>query len=336
MSKEFIKITETVKVYHGYGHKENLFVCGHVLAGRPQKPSKFTDNYFSNFIHILKLFFIKPIANARVQLCWGSQIFYTITEADGYFQFEWASETEILPGWHTININYLNTNNQLITSGEGKLFVPNSTQYAFISDIDDTVLISHSVSTGKKLQVMFTKNPRSRKTFADVVKFYNLLALTHTTPLLLNPFFYVSSSEWNLYDDLNEFFKHNQLPKGAFLLSGIKKWYQLLKTGNIKHNGKLMRVTRILKAFPKQKFVLLGDNSQSDPQIYVTIANHFPDQITAIFIRNITTKMEKPTNNLFETIENKAIFTCQFDHTDVAIAHAKSIGLIENPINFEP
>ncbi len=328
MNKSVLKNNVTVKVYHGYGHKENLFVCGHILAGKPRKQSKFTDNYFHNFVHILKSFSIKPIADACVQLSWGNQIFYTNTEADGYFQFEWASETEISYGWHNIKIKYLDNDNQIIAMGEGKLFVPHSTQYAFISDIDDTVLISHSVSTGKKLRVMFTKNPRSRKTFADVVKFYNLLANAHTQPNLLNPFFYVSSSEWNLYDDLNEFFKHNQLPKGAFLLSGIKKWYQLLKTGNTKHNGKLMRVSRILKAFPKQKFILLGDNSQLDPEIYAAIANHFPEQITAIYIRNIAHKKETTTIQLFESIENKSIFVCQFDHTDAAISHSKSIGLI--------
>jgi phosphatidate phosphatase APP1 len=175
---------------------------------------------------------------------------------------------------------------------------------------------------------MFTKNPRSRKTFADVVKFYKLLSLAHTSHDLLNPFFYVSSSEWNLYDDLNEFFKHNGLPKGAFLLNNIKKWHELLKTGKTKHEGKLMRVTRILKAFPKQRFILLGDNSQSDPQIYTSIANKYPEQILAIYIRNINLGKENITSETLNSIQNKAVLTCQSKHTDEAILHAKAIGLL--------
>ncbi len=213
--------------------------------------------------------------------------------------------------------------------GEGKIFVPHVTQYAFISDIDDTVLVSHSATTGKRLRVMFTKNPRSRKTFADVVKYYRLLALAHTEEAVPNPFFYVSSSEWNLYDDLNEFFKHNGLPKGAFLLNQIKKWYQLLKTGKTKHQGKLIRVARVIDAFPKQRFVLLGDNSQSDPDIYVSIANKYPDKIAAIYIRNISAKKEAATQHLLASIQNKKIHTCLFIHTEEAILHSKSIGLIE-------
>jgi len=206
--------------------------------------------------------------------------------------------------------------------------VPHQTQYGFISDIDDTVLVSHSSTTGKKLRVLFTKNPRSRKTFSDVVKFYHLLALTHTNSYTLNPFFYVSSSEWNLYDDLNEFFKFNDLPKGAFLLNQLKVWYQLLNTGATKHQGKLISIDRIFDAFPKQKFVLLGDNSQRDPEIYTLLANKYPDKVVAIYIRNITPKKEAFTKIILDSLEDKNIKTCLFIHTDGAILHAKYIGLI--------
>jgi phosphatidate phosphatase APP1 len=320
--------TATVKVYHGYGHKDNLVVYGHVLAGKSVSPRSNTHNSIANVIYLIKLFFIKPIPNAKVALQWQNQQFYTTTEPDGFFKFEWQSATDIEAGWHQVSVHLLDAQGDVLTTGEGKIFVPNLTQYAFISDIDDTVLVSHSATTGKRLSVMFTKNPRSRKTFADVVKYYQLLSLAHTKPTLLNPFFYVSSSEWNLYDDLNEFFKYNDLPKGAFLLSGIKKWYQLLNTGKTKHQGKLIRVARILDTFPKQRFILLGDNSQSDPDIYVAVANKYPDKIVAIYLRNISIEKEIATQNLLASLQNKEIYTCLFKHTDQAILHSKSVGLI--------
>ena len=317
-----------VKVYHGYGHKNNLVVYGHVLAGRPNSPSKFTDHIFTNMLHLIKLFFVKPIPNVRVQLVWGNQFFFTTTEKDGFFKFEWQSVAPVSAGWHQIIVYMIDNENVVLNRGEGKLFVPHPTQYGFISDIDDTVLVSHSSTTGKKLRVLFTKNPRRRKTFSDVVKFYHLLSLSHTNAETLNPFFYVSSSEWNLYDDLNEFFKFNALPKGTFLLNQIKVWYQLFSTGTTKHQGKLVRVNRIFDAFPKQKFVLLGDNSQKDPEIYALLANKYPEKVVAIYIRNITTTKETLTNNILASIEDKTIETCLFKHTDEAILHARSIGLI--------
>ena len=318
-----------VKVYHGYGHKDSLIVYGHVLAAKPDGNTQYTSNVVYNIIHLVKLFFISPLPGVRLQLKWREQHFETVTEADGFFKFEWKSISFVSAGWHSIMIDLLDEQGQIKTTGLGKIFVPHSTQYGFISDIDDTVLVSHSATTGKKLRVLFTTNPRSRKTFADVVMYYQLLSAAHTQPTVPNPFFYVSSSEWNLYDYLNEFFKFNELPKGIFLLNEIKRWYQLWKTGKTKHQSKLTKVVRILHVFPKQRFVLLGDNSQSDPEIYATIANRYPEKIFAIYLRNISENKELITNNWMASIQNKGIYTCLFKHTDEAIRHSKDIGLIE-------
>ncbi len=317
-----------VKVYHGYGHTNNLIVYGHVLKGKYFLQRTYTNNAFINFINLIRLFFITPLPGARVMLQWQNQCFYSTTESDGFFKFEWKSDTPVTAGWQDVKVDLLNAGGQSTVTGQGKIFVPHSTQYGFISDIDDTVLISHSGTTGKKLWSMLTKNPRSRKTFADVVNYYQLLSTAHTDVDVPNPFFYVSSSEWNLYDYLNEFFKYNQLPKGVFLLNNIKKWYQLLKTGSTKHLGKLNRVVRILEAFPAQQFVLLGDNSQSDPDIYKLIADKYPHQILAIYIRNISARKEALTKQVLESINNKSIYTLLYKHTSEAILHSESIGLI--------
>ena len=324
-----------IRVYHGYGHKDNLLIYGHVLGGKQKVQTHFSNNIIRNIFQLIGLFFIKPIAKVSVTLNWRNQQYETVTTADGFFKFEWKSDTAIDPGWHAVTVNLLGIDGKVITSSDGKIFVPHATQYGFISDIDDTVLVSHSSKTGKKLYALFTKNPRGRKTFADVVKFYQLLSLAHTNAQLLNPFFYVSSSEWNLYNNLNEFFKFNDLPKGAFLLNEIKRWYQLFKTGQTKHQGKLIRVARIMEAFPKQRFVLLGDNSQRDPEIYVSIANKYPEKIVAIYLRNIVKEKELPTLELLRTIQNKTIGTCLFKHTDEAITHAQSIDLIAENYQYK-
>ena len=332
MDKESYHPKYTIRVYHGYGHQRNMVIYGHVLAYKPLRISKYTNNLLLNIIHLIRLFFVSPIPNVKVQMSWNNQHFLSTTEKDGFFKFEWQSNEHVDAGWHQIIIHLIDNQGKTTATGEGKIFVPHSTQYGFISDIDDTVLVSHSSKTGKKLRVMFTKNPRSRKAFDKVVKFYQLLSLAHTTADLLNPFFYVSSSEWNLYDDLNEFFKHNDLPKGAFLLNSIKKWYQLFSTGNTKHQGKFIRVIRVLEAFPKQNFILLGDNSQRDPEIYASIANKYSDRIIAIYIRNVRKSRTEITLQLLAGIENKQIYAFQFNHTEEAISHSKSVGLIDGDI----
>ena len=326
MVKESKYPNAAVKVYHGYGHTANLVVYGHVLKDETFTQKKYTDNALKNILNLLRLFFISPIPNAKVKLDWQDQSFDARTESDGFFKFEWRSDHEVAAGWHEVKVHLLNDEEEITATGVGKIFIPESTQYGFISDIDDTVLISHSGTTGKKLWSMLTKNPRSRKTFADVVNYYQLLSFAHTG--VPNPFFYVSSSEWNLYDYLNEFFKYNQLPKGVFLLNNIKKWTQLLKTGTTKHFGKRNRIERVLLAFPKQQFILLGDNSQSDPDIYKLIADQYPHQILAIYIRNISSKKEHFTKEILASLKNPSIETLLYKHTSEAISHSRSIVLI--------
>jgi phosphatidate phosphatase APP1 len=193
-------------------------------------------------------------------------------------------------------------------------------------------MISHSATIGRRLRELFIKNPRTRRVFPDVATHYKLLSLTHTDKDTPNPFFYVSSSEWNLYSYLNEFFTYNGLPKGAFLLNQIKRWFELWKTGKTKHEGKLLRVMRIMNAFPKQQFVLLGDNTQSDPSIYAAIAKKFPQRVHTIYIRNIVPENETTTKDILSELSNDNVHVCLFKDSKEAIEHSKHIGLINGQI----
>lgn len=44
----------------------------------------------------------------------------------------------------------------------------------------------------------------------------------------------------------------------------------------------------LLKRFPKRKFILIGDSGERDPEIYGALARKFPEQITQIYIRDVT------------------------------------------------
>jgi phosphatidate phosphatase APP1 len=319
----------TVKVYHGYGHTHDLVVYGHVFKNKPVYRNNYATNVLQNIIHLLRLFFVKPLPHANVQLTWRDQLLYSTTEDDGFFKFEWKSDDEVNAGWHTVEVNFLDHDGNITATGQGKVFVPYATQFAFISDIDDTVLMSYSATVVKRLRTLLTKNPHTRKAFESVVKHYALLAEAHTTSKVPNPFFYVSSSEWNLYDDLDEFFKYNGFPKGVFLLNQIKKWYQFFKTGKTKHEGKLLRVVRILNAFPKQQFILFGDNSQSDPAIYASIVDKYRGKIFAVYIRNIDLSNEAATKEILAGIERSGVLTCFFKTNTEAIIYSKKTGLID-------
>ncbi|HMI04112.1 MAG TPA: phosphatase domain-containing protein [Pedobacter sp.] len=318
----------TVKVYHGYGHTHNLVVYGHVFRYKAKTKQTFSNNLFVNIVHLLRLFLLKPYPFVKVRLTFGEQEVYQKTEYDGFFKFEWAAYKNVDAGWHGVKVEALDKHGVVMALGQGQIYVPHITQYAFISDIDDTIMVSHSATIRRRLRELFIKNPRTRKTFKDAYTHYNLLAFSHTETDQPNPFFYVSSSEWNLYDYLVETFRYNKLPEGAFLLNQIKRWKDLVKTGKTGHEGKLMRVMRILDAFPNQRFVFFGDNSQRDPAIYTTIAEKYPKNIEAVYIRNVRADRKASALEYLKRISAKGIKTCLFSSSAEAIAHSRKTGLI--------
>ncbi len=317
-----------VKVYHGYGHTHSLVLYGHVFRDKAVVQKQYTTRVLTNIIHLLRLFFVQPMPGVKLRLYWQQESFDTVTEDDGFFKFEWKSQQEIGAGWHPVTVAHIDEKGVAMATGEGKVYVPHSTQYVFISDIDDTVMVSYSATKFRRLRELLIKNPRTRHQFVKVSDWYGRLANAHTDASTPNPFFYVSSSEWNLYDYLLEFFRFNKLPEGIFLLNQVKKWYQLFSTGKTKHAGKLLRIARILEVFPKQQFVLIGDNSQHDPDIYTAIAAKHPQKIFAIYIRNVRPEKEALTRQTLLAAEEAGVHTFLFTGSEEATAHGHTIGLI--------
>lgn len=318
----------TVKVYHGYGQPGRYVIYGHILTLGPLPRTHFSGNFFKNTLALMRLFMVKPYPGAHLQVRWEGNIYKTTSEDDGFFKIQWEVNEHLPPGWHPIQVEHTDEEGNTITTGMGHMFVPYPTQLGFISDIDDTFLISHSSNLRKRLYVLFTRNARSRQPFEGVVRHYQALTLAGTTEEAPNPFFYVSSSEWNLFNYIHEFTTVNGLPKGVFLLSQLKQFSQLFKTGQNKHGTKFMRIVRVLEHYPEQQFVLLGDSSQMDPDIYAAVVKHFPQQVRAVYIRDVYKKNKTKASEILETIEAKGVPCCFFAHSSEALEHSRKIGLI--------
>ncbi len=317
-----------VRVYNGYGDEDMLLLYGHVLKQSPLPKKKFKKNFWSNTFSLLRLFLIEPSKGARVQLKWGDEILETTCDDDGFFRFEWQSKTPLTPGWNAVTVSLL-SGKYAGTEGEGKILIPHPTQYAFISDIDDTFLISHSSNLRKRLYVLLTKNARTRRPFDGAAEHYRMLSMGNTTPDAPNPFFYVSSSEWNLYDYILEFKRSYGIPEGVYLLSQIKQALEFFNTGQTKHSGKFMRIARVLKEFPHQQFILLGDDTQQDPYIYHKIVEAFPERIICVYLRHVGKNKKPEVVHLSKEIGTRGIEICYFKNSEEAIEHSKRIGLIK-------
>lgn len=318
-----------IKVYHGYGNNEKIIVLGHVFKLSPFPRQTFRSNWFINLFSMLRLFMVIPFANAKISIEWYGKVYYANAEDDGFFRFEFCPKTPANNGWQKVTVKLEEEKYRLrVIQCAGEIYVPFASQHGFISDIDDTFLISHSARLRRKLYVLFTKNAHSRKPFKGVVHHYDLLARHNQVEGNCNPFFYVSGSEWNLYSLIIEFSRVNNLPKGIFLLSRLKRLTQFWKSGSNNLMTKFTRIVRIIEAFPHLQFVLLGDDSQIDVHIYLSVVKHFPKKIFAVYIRQVGKTKNPETEERIKEIESLSVSCCYFKHSAEAVVHSEMVGLI--------
>lgn len=322
--------------YPGYANNINMVVTGHLLKKAPKHWFLESGRVWKNIKTMILLFRVKSVPGEKITLSFYGNNFDTYTDANGFFRFEVNHLQKNLPvGYHHFEVSWLpkgkNRKGKNKIGATGSLIRPSLANNSIITDVDDTLMISHSQSPVRKLFTLLTKTPKQRKVFKDVADHYALL-----TQRLKNRsegvsfMAYISSSEWNLYPFIREFCRLNGLPQGVYLLRKIKNgWLDLLRSGKGNHMHKLKKITDVFNFYPESSFILLGDDRQKDPEIYSKIAHLFPQQIACIYIRNSGYKKRDRVNKLLEKINRSGIPVLYYRNSKTAIAHSVKIGLID-------
>lgn len=328
----FPKITYVklnLKIYRGYANKEKIILIGHVFKKNIPDKYGLDKSRMRHAWSVIRMFTIKTIKNAEVKLQFGDKEYRTKTLDDGYFQFTIPFTGPLKNGWHPVKISVYHEG--VSKQKEGEFIKPHPGELGIISDIDDTFLISHSGNIFKKLYVLLTKNIHKRKVFEGVVSHYKLLDKAgRNKGEKSNVFYYVSSSEWNLYHFIVNFMKLHALPKGVLKLKSIKSGiFDFLSSGQGDHDHKFYKIKHILEFHPELKFILLGDDSQQDTYIYERICKIFSENVTAVYIRQTTSSHKTKTTLLLKNVESLGVKTCYFKKSSEAIAHSRKFGIIE-------
>ncbi len=152
------------------------------------------------------------------------------------------------------------------------------TGISVISDIDDTIKDSQ---VAKKIMMV-------KKALIDKYKpVKNMPAIYQSWHQQGAAFHYLSASPWQLFPDLQEFLKQYRFPDGSMHLRNLK-----LMGGSIQ-TGKRAVITRLMDQYPHRRFILVGDSTQYDPEIYVAVAQERPNQVMAVMIRHVKDKKSK-------------------------------------------
>lgn len=340
--KERIGTTGTVLIqpYLGYGTRHHLVLQGRILEDKGAHIPDDNDTVWQNLLNAYRHIESDEIAGARLRATFdGSGESVTaeaVSDEEGYFLFELALERPLSGSqqWHELALELVAAPVAFAdpVSATGRVLVPsNEAVFGVISDIDDTVLQSSATNYLKAARLLFLHNAHTRLPFEGVAAFYQALQQgggSRSAPVS-NPIFYVSSSPWNLYPLLTDFFDFQEIPAGPLFLQdyGFGK-EQFFTAGH--RNHKLAQIGKILTTYPNLPFVLIGDSGQKDPEIYRQVVNDYPGRICAIYIRDVTLKQRRQTiRQLVEELHGVGVPMVLAADSVAAAQHAAEQGLID-------
>lgn len=324
-----------ITTFQSYGDAEHFYVRGRALEDEGIDLSK------RNFLQLLrntwKRFETDEVPHASLQIKLpDNRIVYTETDANGYFKVDEPltnlKELSNNEGWLTYEIGFQNRAAhgwiQNDNRFQGEMLIPaTNSSFGVISDIDDTILHTGVTSTFKWRLVFntFFRNAESRSPLEGAAAFYHQLHRGGTGKEA-NPIFYVSHSPWNLYRYLDLFLSHNNFPKGPILLRDMQDMLGKKEEGEKPQKQK--EIIDILNAYPTKQFVLIGDGGEHDADIYIEIAQQFPNRIKAIYLRSVKHKKKMlRIEGLFKSYEDTPALLVKTGED--AIAHAKQLGLVQ-------
>ncbi len=327
---------EHIAAYRGYATPDKIIASGRVLANPPAQAAGDDDRWWRNFGSLWRRIHSREVPGAEVVLRHGEERQTVVTDDEGYYHAEFElREPEAAPNrefWTRISASVPDAQAGAGVTAEHAILRPSKdARFGIISDMDDTVI--HTGATRLLLMARQTLfgNARLRQPLAGVSALYS--ALQHEAALPTNPLFYVSSSPWNLYDLLEEFLAHNNIPPGPLLLRdyGIDATKLFAEKG---HGHKLEKAERILADYPDLPFVLIGDSGQDDAEIYAEAARRFPDRIRAIYIRDVDpdhdSEHDGRVDGFIEVAQNYGVPMLRAPDSLAMANHAAGLGLIEN------
>ena len=281
-----------VLIYPGFGTTRRVLVLGRVAEWAEIPPEMAGDGKWRNLMRLYQRVAASGAADARVRVdipgVGGTTSREVVADDEGYVRAWLELDAPLDAGVlrHEITMTLLGDAGGGVPVGRGTVMVPpGDAEFGVVSDLDDTVIQSHVDDFLTAIRDVALGNAHTRVPFPGVARLYHELQLGpdgrgH------NPVFYVSSSPWELLGAIQRFLELQDIPSGPILLRDWDVRLSALRANRLVA-FKLPLVREILALYPSLPFVLIGDSTQRDPEIYRHIVRDYGSRVLAVYIRNV-------------------------------------------------
>lgn len=201
---------------------------------------------------------------------------YAVSDSAGYLDL--VAEHTLEPGIH--RVGYYVRHRKPVTAN---LFtIPTGSRVGIISDVDDTIMLTQAPTFWKAAYNLLLLDPKKRAPVPGMSVLFSKLQDMFPDA----PFFYLSTSPWNVESSIRHFITYHGYPEGPLLLRDLDPRPKTFVPSGVQH--KLEYTEQLMADFPDMKFILIGDDGQKDPTTYATIARRYPGRVLAIGIRQLS------------------------------------------------
>jgi phosphatidate phosphatase APP1 len=332
--KEKLNLMEPISImpYYGFGSKHYIFLKGRLMEEEKITGQQKDSSIAKHLKETYKRYESDEIPEVELEAGFADQTIKVKTDAEGYFEVEFRSEEGFDFARHgqKVDLNFLEPKNpDDQTKAEAKFFVPGKDpEFGVISDIDDTVMVSKATHFWEKLKLHLLQDATDRSPFPGIAAFLSSLQ-KGSDGKGHNPLFFVSASEWNLYDLLVNFMEFHDIPKGPLLLQDKGTGLDQGKFETKKEDYKIRKIIHILDSYPESKFICIGDSGQHDPETYLQLVKDYPGRILGIYIRDVTPdRRDREVKQIKEQVNAMGTEMVLVEETFSAARHALRMGWI--------
>lgn len=320
--------------FFGFGTAEKIYLKGRVLENEGEILSADMDSVWRNLANMYRRFETDEVPFAKIKAAFQGVEVEAVADKEAYFEVELSPLGNLAEKlWHEVELELLepiSLDGQAVKAVKAVgniLTATENSRFGVISDIDDTVMTTNVTNRLKMLLTTLTTNEHTRVPFEGVAAFYRALQ-RGAGGAENNPIFYVSSSPWNLYTLLIEFFKKHEIPLGPLFLKDFGTHTPFKSSDHQSH--KLENIQRILETFGGLPFILIGDSGEQDPEIYYQVVKQYPNRIRAVYIRDVNPKPDRieSIHKLIAEINKVGSELVFASDSEFAARHAAAEGLI--------
>jgi phosphatidate phosphatase APP1 len=305
-----------------------VLVKGRVMRATGVTASGERDGALRNLANTYRRMRASPVPHAEIDVVVGGTSSRIVADNEGFFRswIDLGSPSSIDAEWIEASLTLVK--DRTVTARAPIRRVTPSATYGIISDLDDTVIQSRVSNLLLAIRTIVLGNARTRLPFPGVAALYRALEKGGDGKGA-NPVYYVSSSPWNIYDLIVEFLELQKIPVGPVCLRDWDVEIDALSSSRLK-NYKEPVIREILEATAPLPFILIGDTTQKDPEIYRTMVSEFPGRILAVYIRNVDPdpRRKESLQRLAEEVLAAGSSVVLADDSAAAARHAAEHGWI--------